>query len=110
MKDVVYCYQGATDTQPVLKQMETMLSKFKEQLCSTSRVIAAPAQLRVFEALIRNWTNCPIKLNKFKNNCKKCKLVMLWLLMISAKGKRTLFNPTIARDSKIPRLISDNGR
>ena len=41
MKDIVNRRQGATDTQSVLKQMETMFSKFLE--CSTSKVIAAAA-------------------------------------------------------------------
>ena len=35
--------QGATDTQSVWKQMETMFAKFMEQPCSTSKVIAAAA-------------------------------------------------------------------
>ena len=46
MKDIVNSRQGATDTQSILKQMETMFSKFIEHPRSTSKVIAvaAPAQ------------------------------------------------------------------
>ena len=43
MKDIVNRRQRATDTQSVLKQMETMFTKFMEQPCSTSKVIAAAA-------------------------------------------------------------------
>ena len=43
MKDIVNLRQGSTDTQSVLKQMETMFSKFMEQPRSTSKVIAAAA-------------------------------------------------------------------
>ena len=43
MKDIVNRRQGVTDTQSVLKQIETMFSKFIEQPRSTSKVIAAAA-------------------------------------------------------------------
>ena len=43
MKDIVNRRQGVTDTQSVLKQMETMFSKFMAQPRSTSKVIAAAA-------------------------------------------------------------------
>lgn len=43
MKDIVNRRQGATDTQSILKQMETMFNKFMEQPRSTSKVIAAAA-------------------------------------------------------------------
>ena len=43
MKDIVNRRQGARDTHSVLKQMETMFSKFMEQPRSTSKVIAATA-------------------------------------------------------------------
>lgn len=43
MKHIVNRRRRATDTQSVLKQMETMFSKFMEQPRSTSKVIAAAA-------------------------------------------------------------------
>ena len=43
MEDIVNRHQGVTDTQSVLKQIETMFSKFIEQPRSTSKVIAAAA-------------------------------------------------------------------
>ena len=43
MKDMVNRHQGATDNQSIVKQMETMFSKFMEQPSSTSKVIAAAA-------------------------------------------------------------------
>ena len=43
MKDIVNRRQGATETNSVLKQMETIFTKFLEQPRSTSKVIAAAA-------------------------------------------------------------------
>ena len=40
-KDIINRCQGVTDTQSVLTKMQTMFSKFMEQLLSNSKVIAA---------------------------------------------------------------------
>ena len=64
MKDIVNRRQGATDTQSVLKQMETMFTKFMEQPRSTSALIAAAAPAQ-------NMSNTDKKLDDLSTQIKQ---------------------------------------
>ena len=68
MKDIVNRRQGVTDTQSVLKQIETMFSKFIEQPRSTSKVIAAAAPA---QNMSENMSNTDKKLDDLSAQIKQ---------------------------------------
>ena len=106
--------QGTTDSQSILKQVETMFIKFLEQPSTPSKVIAAAVPAPSITNKDKKLDDLSAQINRFKNNnsgnSSKCKLVMLWPPMTSLRDHRAPLNPEIGREDTIPRLTNCNDR